>query len=106
MHTAPMILLAVAGAVVLAMVSWAALREAQRMPQTLSAHQSWPTAVAARRQRRAAPDAAPPPAPPTEPWRVSVPRDVTVADADNAEALAAAGALWHLMVRERSLTGR
>lgn len=75
------------------------------MPQTVApttAFAAPPVATrsrpGARRQPAAAP-ALPGPAP-TPPWRTSVARDVAVADADTAEALEAAGALWHVMVRQ------
>jgi hypothetical protein len=84
-----MVILAVVGAAVLALFSWAALREAQQMsvrsiPRT----------------------AAPPPRPAVERVpqpqvaRIGALRDATVADADNDEALAAAAALWQVLVDE------
>lgn len=105
-----MVVLAVLGALVLALVSWAALREAQRLPGSFPA--------TGRRN-------APSPGPgsgvgagdgaTTSPAvngqavplgaRTHVVGDATVADADTAEALAAAAALWHVLVdAERGLT--
>lgn len=79
--------LAVVGAAVLALFSWAALREAQQMSV---------------RSIPRAPEA--PPRPPVE--RTPQPalatigalRDATPADADTDEALAAAAALWQVLV--------
>lgn len=93
-----MLVLAVVGALVLAMVSWAALREAQRMPGSLSA---------VRRANGVTTRAAgPPPATPVNgqpvlaPPRAQVVGDPTIAGADTDEALAAAAALWHVLVDE------
>lgn len=88
-HTATMVFLAVVGAAVLALFSWAALREAQH--------------ISVRSIPRAP---APPPRPPAE--RAPQPamatigalHDATVADADTDEALAAAAALWQVLVDE------
>ena len=76
------------------------------MPQTYSPHGTVPRPPTVGRRQAAPATVRPPmPEPHPQPWRVSVPRDVTVADADTAEALAAAGVLWRLMVREREFRG-
>jgi hypothetical protein len=91
-----MLVLAFVGAVVLAMVSWAALREAQRLPR------SFP--VERRANAVAVGDTPPAPAPPVDVRplrplpRAEVVGDPTVAYADTDEALAAAAALWHVLV--------
>lgn len=101
-----MLVLAAVGAVVLALVSWAALREAQRLPRSFPIG-AQANAVASVRARHpgAQPASANParggPAPASS--RVQVVGDATVADADTDEALAAAAALWHVLVdRDRS----
>ena len=87
MHTATMVFLAVVGAAVLALFSWAALREAQQMSV-----RSLPRTPV------------PPPRPPVErapePARATIGalHDATLADADTDEALAAAAALWQVLV--------
>lgn len=95
-----MLVLAAVGAAVLAMVSWAALREAQRLPR------SFPRG--ARVNARAQRDARPTSAAGINghavlaPSRAQVVGDATVADADTDEALAAAAALWHVLVDDES----
>jgi len=91
-----MLVLAVVGAAVLAMVSWAALREAQRLPSSFPAER--------RANAVAAGDATPPPAtqvngrPAPAVTRAQVEGDPTIAAADTDEALAAAAALWHVLI--------
>ncbi|HEX6256728.1 MAG TPA: hypothetical protein VFZ70_13065 [Euzebyales bacterium] len=93
-----MIVMAAVGAAVLAMVSWVALREAQRLPGTSAsrhdrAHAARPTSPRPRAPR--VPSAG---ARSAEPWRVHVVGDATLPGADTHEALAAAAALWHVLV--------
>lgn len=82
-----MVFLAVVGAAVLALFSWAALREAQQMSV-----RSIPRAPL------------PPPRPVVEAVpqprlaRIGALRDAAPADADTDEALAAAAALWQVLV--------
>jgi hypothetical protein len=91
-----MLALALVGALVLAMVSWAALREAQRMPRSFPAVRQANAASAGDATQRAAsqvngrPVLALP--------RAQVVEDPTIAGADTDEALAAAAALWHVLV--------
>lgn len=97
-----MILMAVAGAAVLAMVAWAALREAQQsggprhvehrpvdVDQGFSARESGYTA----RSSVADPRGGHPRA-----SRVPIVGDATLPGADTDEALAAAAALWQVLV--------
>jgi len=93
-----MVVLAIVGAAVLAMVSWVALREAQRLPRSLPAG-GRPHAHAHHDARPAsAPDPAVNGHPVLAASRRQVVGDATVADADTDEALAAAAALWHVLV--------
>jgi hypothetical protein len=97
-----MVLMAVLGAAVLAMVSWVALREAQRQPGSFPTRRRTKAAVVP--VPPSAPSSVPSPAPtsngvaPTSTTGVEVVGDAAIADADTAEALAAAAALWHLLV--------
>lgn len=95
-HTPHMLVLALVGAVVLAMVSWAALREAQRMPGSLPAvRQANPPST---RNATQAPAPQVNGRPVLELPRAQVVGDPTIAGADTDEALAAAAALWHVLV--------
>jgi len=98
-----MVVLAVVGAVVLAMVSWVALREAQRLPRSFPAG-GRPNAPGRHDARVAS---APEPAinghPVLAASRRQVVGDATVADADTDEALAAAAALWHVLVDDEQI---
>lgn len=97
-----MLVMAVAGAAVLAFVSWASLREAQRMSKTFIADRAVPdrvrstvsgvqdTNAGATSERSRSVAAAPP--------RIRALGDATLADADIDEALAAAAALWQVAV--------
>lgn len=96
-----MLLMAVSGAAVLALVCWAALREAERPPGPSTArgdttgHGGAPPAnrdgARADGQRQGAGSA----------LQIGGLVDATVADADNDEALAAAAALWSVLARQR-----
>lgn len=88
-----MVLMAAAGAAVLAMVAWVALREAQRMPGASRGPRG-----PLRPPSPPPPEAAPDPSASADPWRVHVDADAAVPDADRHEALAAAAALWHVLV--------
>lgn len=92
-HTPHMFFMAAAGTAVLAMVSWAALREAQRMEGSFPTGRQVNVPVDSPTLRPA----------PGNGVAASVPRaqvvgDPAVAGADTAEALAAAAALWHVLV--------
>lgn len=84
-----MVFLAVVGAAVLALFSWAALREAQQMSVRSIPRGSTP-------RPRPPVERTPQPAMAT----ISALRDATPADADTDEALAAAAALWQVLVDE------
>ena len=91
-----MLLMALAGAAVLALVCWAALRESGTTtadPQDAAG----PRAGGPDDDRR-------PPARPLDGVLDAAPNeldDATVADADTEEALAAAAALWTVLTQER-----
>lgn len=91
--------MAVAGAAVLAFISWASLREAQRMSRTFIADHGDTDCV-----RPAVPDvqaevtSEPSRSAAAAPPRIRALEDATVADADIDEALAAATALWQVAV--------
>ncbi|CAN5882555.1 hypothetical protein BH23ACT10_BH23ACT10_34090 [soil metagenome] len=93
-----MFVLTVVGAAVLAFVSWACLREAQRMSTSFI-----PDRRTAVRVDRSPPQVIPGypelagPAPASPP-RIRALGDATVPDADTDEALAAAAALWQVVV--------
>lgn len=96
-----MIVIAVAGAAVLALVSWACLREAHRMSRSFIPDGGAP-AVAAGGPRRGVALGQPEtvvaaPAPALS--RIHALGDATVPGADNDEALAAAAALWQVVVQ-------
>ena len=100
-----MLVLAVVGAFVLAMVSWAALREAQRLPRSFPPERR-PNAAATNAV--AVGDAPPASVPPINGRpvlafpRAQIERDPTIAAADTEEALAAAAALWHVLVDDEA----
>jgi hypothetical protein len=94
-----MLVMAFVGAAVLAFVSWACLREAQRMSRSFIPDGGG-VAVAERPQ----PDAAPREPAHAEPASsasacVRALEDATVPEADNDAALAAAAALWHVVLQ-------
>lgn len=94
--------MAVAGAAVLAFVSWALLREAQRMAQTFIVDRAGTDR--ARPAVSGVPDAEmdatsePLRSVAAAPPRIRALGDATLADADIDEALAAAAALWQVAV--------
>jgi hypothetical protein len=105
-HTPHMFVLAVVGALVLAMVSWAALREAQRLPRSFPAERRAKAGAAraatvgdvATSEARPASVAPVNGRPVLASPRAQVDGDPTIAAADTDEALAAAAALWHVLV--------
>jgi hypothetical protein len=94
-----MIVMAAVGAAVLAMVSWVALREAQRLPGAAALRPERPHAVRSTSSRPRAPRiGSSAGARSGQPWRVNVVGDATVPGTDTREALAAAAALWQVLV--------
>jgi hypothetical protein len=95
-----MLVMALSGAAVLALVCWAALRE------TASAAEPFIPQRASRSQMGGPPDRRRHVAPPRPPASGFAPQpgelyDATVADADTDEALAAAAALWNVLTQDR-----
>jgi hypothetical protein len=93
-----MLLIALSGAAVLALVCWAALRESETTPDAVI-----PQAESGTHDGMLeAPQA--PPSPSVTAGLATAPDeldDATVADADTEEALAAAAALWTVLTQDR-----
>lgn len=96
-----MLLMAVSGAAVLALVCWVALRESQRPPGPYTGRDGTTDHTATPPLQHAATrgDGRRPAA--GSVLQGSGLADATVADADNDEALAAAAALWSVLARQR-----
>jgi hypothetical protein len=95
-----MLLMALSGAAVLALVCWAALRESETTTADAVISQAGPGAHHDGMRHASQVPASPSvtAAPATAPAELD---DATVADADTDEALAAAAALWTVLIQDR-----